>query len=115
VACGVAPNLGLAYVALAIAGFGFLLTNTAATTAVQLEVADDQRGRVMALWSLAFLGTRPFGSLADGSVAQVLGLRAAAVVMAGVVLVVAALIVWQMPKRMKKADQMRSTGSVAGC
>jgi MFS family permease len=115
VAFGLAPNLGLAYIALAVAGFGFLLTNTAATTAVQLEVADNQRGRVMALWSLAFLGTRPFGSLADGSVAQVVGLRAAAVVMAGVVLVVAALIVWRMPKRIKKAEQMRAAGSVAGC
>ena len=50
----------------------------------QLEVADNQRGRVMALWSLAFLGTRPFGSLADGALAQVAGLRVAAVVMAGI-------------------------------
>ncbi len=111
---GLSSGLGFAYVALAVAGFGFLLTNTAATTAVQLEVSDNQRGRVMALWSLAFLGTRPFGSLADGAVAQVAGLRAAAVVMASIALVAAAgLAVW-LPRRMRKAGLARSAGSVAG-
>jgi MFS family permease len=79
---GLARSLPFACGALAVAGFAFLLTNTAATTAVQLEVAPEQRGRVMALWSLCFLGTRPLASLADGVLASTVGLRGAAVAMA---------------------------------
>jgi MFS family permease len=99
---GLAPNLVVAYTALAVAGFGFMLTNTAATTAVQLEVSDSQRGRVMALWSMAFLGTRPFGSLADGGVAQTAGLRPAALTMAAIVLVAAVALARVLPGRMGK-------------
>jgi predicted MFS family arabinose efflux permease len=82
VAFGLAPGLLLALPALALAGFGYLAANTTATTAIQLEVDDAQLGRVMALWSVAFLGVRPFASLVDGALATTLGLRAAAVLMA---------------------------------
>jgi MFS family permease len=81
-AFALAPTFGLAVPALMIAGFGFLAANTTATTAIQLGVGDEQRGRVMALWSVAFLGVRPFGSLVDGAVASAVGLRPAALVMA---------------------------------
>ena len=81
-AFALSPNLPFAYAALAVAGFGYLMTNTIATTAIQLEVEDAQRGRLMALWSVAFLGIRPFGSLADGGLAQVAGLRAGGLLMA---------------------------------
>jgi predicted MFS family arabinose efflux permease len=74
-----APVLPVAFAALAVSGFCFMVTNTGATTALTLEVAADQRGRIMALWSLCFLGTRPLASLADGAIASTVGLRAAAV------------------------------------
>ena len=75
---GLAPVLPVALAALAVGGFCFMVTNTGATTALTLEVAPEQRGRIMALWSLCFLGTRPLASLADGAVASAVGLRAAA-------------------------------------
>ena len=34
-----------------------------------LAVSDAHRGRIMVLWSIAFLGARPVGSLVDGSLA----------------------------------------------
>ena len=74
-----APTLPFAFVALAVGGYFFMLTNTGATTALTLEVAPEQRGRVMALWSLCFLGTRPPASLVDGALASTAGLRPAAV------------------------------------
>ena len=74
-----APTLPFAFAALAVGGFFFMLTNTGATTALTLEVAPEQRGRVMALWSLCFLGTRPPASLVDGAVASTVGLRPAGV------------------------------------
>ena len=72
-----APTLPFALGALLAAGFFFMVTNTGATTALTLEVAPEQRGRVMALWSLCFLGTRPLASLVDGALASTVGLRPA--------------------------------------
>ncbi len=73
--------LVLAIIALAIAGFGYLAGQTRATTLLQLGVEDHQRGRIMALWSVCFLGTRPIASLIDGSLASLLGIHAAALIM----------------------------------
>ncbi len=74
--------LALAVVALFIAGFGYLAGQTRATTLVQLSVEDHQRGRIMALWSICFLGTRPIASLIDGTLASLVGIHATAVIMA---------------------------------
>jgi MFS family permease len=106
-----APGLAVAYGALAVSGFGFLLTNTTATTAVQLGVADSQRGRVMALWSLAFLGTRPFGSLADGAVAETAGLRPAALMMATIGLAAAVALLWWLPRTVGKMANTRAVAT----
>jgi len=78
----VTPWLLLAFVPLFIGGFGYLASNTAATTRLQLGVAEWQRGRIMALWSIAFLGMRPFASLVDGAIADLAGVRLAGVVLA---------------------------------
>src|SRR5262249_57690769 len=75
-----------------IAGFGYLASNARATTQLQLEVDETQRGRVMALWSVAFLGLRPFASLIDGLIAQAIGVRFAAIVLAMPALLAAVLI-----------------------
>jgi MFS family permease len=76
------PWLPLAFVLLFAAGFGYLSSNTAATTRLQLGVSDAQRGRIMALWSIAFLGLRPVASLGDGAIAAAAGVRVAGVVLA---------------------------------
>lgn len=72
--------LGLAF--LAVAGFGYLASNTSATSRLQLDVAEHHRGRIMALWSVAFLGLRPAASLLDGALAEAFGVRTAGVVLA---------------------------------
>jgi sugar phosphate permease len=76
------PWLPVAVVALFIAGFGYLASNTSATSRLQLEVTESQRGRIMALWGIAFLGVRPLASLVDGAIAQVAGVRTSGVVLA---------------------------------
>ena len=75
-------SLPIALLLLLIGGFGFLSATTSCTTLLQLRVTEEQRGRVMALWSVAFLGVRPFGSLVDGAVASGAGVRAGATLMA---------------------------------
>jgi predicted MFS family arabinose efflux permease len=80
-AFSVAPNLWWAFVALFVLGVGYLASNTAATSRLQTEVADEHRGRIMTLWSIAFLGARPLASIVDGSLASTIGLRAASFAM----------------------------------
>ncbi len=79
---GLTPWLPLAYLLLVLAGLGYLASNTHATSRLQLEVDDAHRGRIMALWSVAFLGLRPLASIADGAIASAAGVRVAAVVLA---------------------------------
>jgi MFS family permease len=76
------PWLPLGLPLLALAGFGYLGSNTSATTRLALGVEPWQRGRIMALWSIAFLGLRPVASLVDGALAGAVGVRAAGVVLA---------------------------------
>src|SRR2546430_877021 len=76
------PSFWVGLGCLAVAGFGYLASNTSATSRLQLDVAEHQRGRIMALWSVAFLGLRPIASLADGALAGTFGVRAAGVVLA---------------------------------
>jgi MFS family permease len=90
-AFAVLPSLAAALVMLAIAGFGYLIGQTSATTQLQLVVTDRERGRVMALWSIAFLGTRPIAALVDGGLAVLLGPRGATIVMSLPTVVAAAL------------------------
>ncbi len=78
----VSPWLGVGFLFLYVGGFGYLASNTSATSRLQLEVEEHQRGRVMALWSVAFLGLRPFASLLDGALASAFGVRVAGVVLA---------------------------------
>jgi MFS family permease len=65
-----------------VGGFGYLSSVTTATSLLQLDLADEHRGRTMGLWSVSFHGVRPIGSLVDGAIAATLGIRVAGLVMA---------------------------------
>jgi hypothetical protein len=86
------PWLPLAFCFLFVGGLGYLASNTAATSFLQLGVAESEGGRIMALWSIAFLGLRPVASLIDGAIASVAGVRTAGVALS-VPAVVAAVLV----------------------
>ncbi len=75
---GVAPSLTVALIGMAVSGGGFIAGITRASVRLQAEVPDLQRGRVMALWSVAFVGTRPLASLVSGAIAEVAGAQLAA-------------------------------------
>jgi hypothetical protein len=49
-------------------------------------VPDPLRGRVLALWGVAFLGTRPISATIDGAIADLVSPRAAALTMAATAL-----------------------------
>jgi MFS family permease len=101
-----APWLSVGYVFLAIAGFGYLASNTSATSRLQLDVAAHHRGRIMALWSVAFLGLRPIASLSDGAISGAFGVRSAGVVLAVPALAVALTILALERRRNPRAVEL---------
>jgi MFS family permease len=86
-------STGAAYAlaTLALAGSGFMVAITSVTTELQERVPDPLRGRVMALWGVAFLGTRPLSAVIDGAIADLASPRAAALAMAAAALAAALL------------------------
>ncbi len=76
------PWLGVALAGMVLAGFGYLSAQTRTSTMMYRHVADHERGRIMALWGVAFIGLRPIASLLDGAIASVAGVPAATIVMA---------------------------------
>jgi MFS family permease len=104
VAFSISPWLEIGYVFLFVAGFGYLASNTSATARLQLGVAESQRGRIMALWSVAFLGLRPLASLVDGAIAGLFGVRVAGVVLALPALAAAGLIVRMRDRRLSRGE-----------
>jgi MFS family permease len=75
VMAAVAPNLAVELVALfliGVASIGFLSLGNAT---LQLTTAPEMRGRVMALWSVAFLGSTPVGGPVVGWIGQNVGPR----------------------------------------
>jgi MFS family permease len=74
-AASAAPNLPLELVALAFVGYGSITFNSFAKTTLQLAAAPSMRGRVMALWAVAWLGSTPIGGPIVGWVGQHAGAR----------------------------------------
>lgn len=56
-----------------IAGFGIMVQMAASNTILQTIVDEDKRGRLMSLYTMAFMGTAPLGSLWAGSLASHIG------------------------------------------
>jgi hypothetical protein len=55
---------------LAVIGFGQMTQMAGSNTLLQTIVDDDKRGRVMSFYTLAFMGTGPFGNLLVGYLAK---------------------------------------------
>jgi MFS family permease len=65
--------LWLALLLMIVTGFGFMVQMAASNTVLQTIVDEDKRGRVMSFYTMAFMGTAPFGSLLAGWVADKIG------------------------------------------
>ena len=95
-----APHEALVLSSLFVAGIGFLLGVTTTNSNLQRRLDEDMRGRVMALWSMAFLGSRPLAGLIDGAVADLTSPRL------GVLVAVAPLLFgWWALHRVARADR----------
>jgi MFS family permease len=72
-------------------GFSVMVEMASSNTLIQSLVPDSLRGRVMAVYSMMFMGMAPFGSLLAGALAQRLG-APATVAAGGVVCMAGALV-----------------------
>ncbi len=77
----------LAYLALFAAGFALILVYNLANASVQTLAAPHLRGRVMAVYSIAFFGFMPLGAVLIGQLAAHLGEPAALIICSSIVLV----------------------------
>jgi predicted MFS family arabinose efflux permease len=71
----VAPVAAAMVVGFALTGAGFVLALTGFTSVLQRRIPSELRGRIMALWSVAFLGNRPIAAAIDGAAADLVGPR----------------------------------------
>ncbi|HEY8468617.1 MAG TPA: MFS transporter [Longimicrobiales bacterium] len=58
---------------LLVTGFGMMVQSASSNTVLQTIVDEDKRGRVMSLYTMAFMGMAPFGSLLAGTLASHIG------------------------------------------
>jgi hypothetical protein len=73
----VATSLSLAAIGVGAIGLGFSFCFPIVTGALQTEVPDAIRGRLMSIHQMAHLGNRPFAALAAGAIAASFGLTVA--------------------------------------
>jgi len=81
VAVALAPGEVIMALGMAIAGVGFIQSVSTATAMLHDLVPDEVVGRAMAVWGVAFLGTRPVASVCSGLLADATSPRLAAAVM----------------------------------
>jgi len=91
-ACAVSPSIAAELVALFLTGISSFAFVAIGSTAVQVTTIPEHRGRVFALWSMAFLGTTMIGAPIVGWVAATAGPRAAVLVGAVSCVAAAALV-----------------------
>lgn len=93
----VAPAPAIAITGFALAGLGFGWAMTGLGTVVQERAPEELRGRIMALWLVGFLGSRPIAAALLGGTADAVNVSAAFAVAA--VLCVAATL-WCRPSKL---------------
>jgi MFS family permease len=63
----------LSLIVLVFVGFGMMVQMASSNTILQTIVEDDKRGRIMSMYTMAFQGMMPFGSLIAGTLASRVG------------------------------------------
>ncbi|HYK41295.1 MAG TPA: MFS transporter [Thermoanaerobaculia bacterium] len=78
-------------------GFAFMVTLGSANTLIQAMVPDALRGRVMAVYSMMFMGMAPFGALIAGALAGRIGAPHTVAAGGAIIFVAGALFLWRLP------------------
>src|SRR5262249_45257302 len=82
---------------------GFMVQMAASNTVIQTMVREDMRGRVMSFYTMAFMGTAPFGSLLAGALAERMGAPRTIAVGGAACILGAALFATRLPELRRRA------------
>ncbi|MBC8364941.1 MAG: MFS transporter [Actinobacteria bacterium] len=69
------PWLYVGFIGYFVMGMAHMLHGVTVNTALQLQLDEEYRGRVMSVWLVALLGGLPLGSFAGGVLGDLLGIR----------------------------------------
>jgi MFS family permease len=92
VAYSVSPNLWVAAVAMTLTGAAYIGVLAGTNTLIQLHAPEDMRGRMLGIYMMALGVLYPIGALAQGAVANLVGIRE--VTAAGAVILFAVTGLW---------------------
>lgn len=81
----------LSIILMVFIGLGLMLQTASSNTILQTITDDDKRGRVMSFYTIAIMGTAPFGSLLAGYLAKMIG-TPATILISGATCLAGALI-----------------------
>ncbi|HWW82995.1 MAG TPA: MFS transporter, partial [Vicinamibacterales bacterium] len=95
-------------------GGSMMVQMAASNTLIQSMVPDALRGRVMAVYSMMFMGMAPFGALWAGAVAERIGAPATVVIGGVVCLVAAAVFGLRLPALRGEARELIIAQGLAG-
>jgi MFS family permease len=84
-----APDVRTALYVMVLGGMGYSMAITSLTTMLQSRVANEMRGRIMALWSVTYFGSRPIAAAINGAMADLVSVRMA-FIFAGLLIVAGA-------------------------
>src|SRR5205823_516087 len=87
-------------------GGAMIIVLASSNTLLQSMVLDEIRGRVMALYSMVFMGMAPFGALAAGWIAEHWGAPLAISLGGAACIVGAAVFAWQLPGLRHEAREL---------
>jgi MFS family permease len=73
IAFSLSRTVSLSLLLMVVTGSGFMVQMASSNTVIQTIVREELRGRVMAFYMMAFMGTAPFGSLLAGELAAWIG------------------------------------------
>lgn len=96
------PDVRWAIAVMVFGGMGYSMAITSLTTMLQSQVANEMRGRIMALWSVTYFGSRPIAAAINGAIADLVSVRAA-YLLAGILIVCGAWVV--RPARVRSSTE----------
>jgi MFS family permease len=91
IAFSLSRHIALSLPLMVVTGIGFMVQLAASNTVIQTIVREEMRGRVMAFYTMAFMGTAPFGSLMAGVLATRMG-APGTILLGGVVCIAGGLV-----------------------
>jgi len=84
----------LSLLLMAFIGLGMMMQMASSNTLLQTLSDDDKRGRVMSFYTMAYMGTAPFGSLLAGGLADLIGVTFT-IAVGGICCMIGAALFWQ--------------------